>query len=779
MLKGYKIKVTALDLLTGRATHHHVLSSDADVSSPASIAYVGANIASPVIVWSDKSRKTLKINTIGSKRVHSIPINNDSGEEVQSIKVEAPQRINSLSHFLVYYETTSSSWADVFHIDLKAGTLSRAFQLPRVQGVSVFATSGRDANVYLTRIAESEISVVSTTSHELLGKWDLNPSLADRPLQAVSEVVLKGNTAAVRAAVLLASGDWQLIRNGHVEWTRHEALAGVVAASWVEADDDRELVHELVLEGHETLLGAYVHRVKRHLRDLQHLPDWLSGLPKRIVSGLINDQVSDLKSFGIDKSVVAATEGGRVFAIAFGQHGSVTWNVKAVDTDKWNVKAITARAGAATVYADDGSSVTLNTTSGGIIAREAPSASVHSIAIIDRGSYPVGIGINEDGAPIKPLEVPDFLVTSSIDGRIIGRKGGDPIWEFLPPHDQKIIHAIARPPHDPVASIGKVLGDRSVLYKYLNRNLALITAAGETTATFYLLDAISGKVLYTSTHSGVDTSQPITSTISENWFAYSFWGDVTDTSDAKGYQLVISELYESMIPNDRGPLGSAANYSSIYGVDAPPDPYVISQSYIITEPISYMAVTQTMQGITTRQLLCVLPESNAIIGIPRAILDPRRPVGRDPGAAEVEEGLFKYSPVLEFDGRWFITHSREVAGIKKVISEPTLLESTSVIFAFGQDVFGTRVAPSQAFDILGKGFSKLQLLFTVIALGIGVLILTPMVSLRFDGDHISLTNCYHFVNCRFRENKSIHCGGHSMEEIGKKKKKKEGGRERK
>lgn len=729
-----------MDLLTGRQVEQQLLGSDADVGIPESVFYVGANTASPVIVWSDKSNKALKINIIGSRRVHTIPINNDSAEEIQAIKAQAPHHLNSLAHFLVHYETASFSWADVFHIDLKDATVSKAYGLPRVQGKSAFATSTRDANVYFSRVTESEVSVVSSASEEILARWELKSPLSERPLRAVSEVVIKGNTVAVRAAVVVASGDWQLVRNAQVDWTRHEGLAGVVAASWVEADQDRELVHELEFEGHESVYGAYVHRVKRHVRDLQYFPAWLAELPKRILTSFTTDQVSDLKSFGIDKSVVVATEGGRVFAIEVGQRGKVMWNVKAADTDKWNVKAITARSNAATVYANDGSFVLLNTSSGSIIAREVLSTPLHAVAIIDRGFYPEGIGIMEDGTPMQPVG-DGFLITLSNDDRVIGWKGEIPVWDFRPPNGQRIIRATSRPPHDPVASIGKVMGDRSVLYKYLNRNLALVTAVGGANATFYLLDAISGKILHSSTHIGVDVSQPIASAISENWFSYSFWGDVANGADAKGYQLVISELYESSIPNDRGPLGSARNYSSIYGVDAPPEPHVFSQSYIITEPISHMAVSQTRQGITTRQLLCTLPESDAIIGIPRALLDPRRPVARDPTPAETEEGLFKHAPVLDFDGRWFVTHTRDVAGIKGVLSKPTFLESTSVIFAFGHDVFGTRIVPSQAFDVLGKGFSKLQLLFTVVALGVCVVLLSPMVRFRLNVGIAAVTNC--------------------------------------
>lgn len=194
-------------------------------------------------------------------------------------------------------------------------------------------------------------------------------------------------------------------------------------------------------------------------------------------------------------------------------------------------------------------------------------------------------------------------------------------------------------------------------------------------------------------------------------------------------------MYESDIPNDRGPLGSAANSSSLEPSDVPNAepalPYVTSQSFLIPEAISNMAVTETRQGITTRQLLCTIGANNAIIGIPRTILDPRRPVGRDPTAAEMEEGLFRYQPYIEFDPKLVLTHKREVIGVKDVITSPAVLESTSLLFAYGIDIFGTRVAPSAAFDILGKGFNKLSLVATVLALWVGVVVLAPMVSRSF------------------------------------------------
>lgn len=758
LLKGYKIKITTLDSQTGHQKSQQTLTSDSDVSGPESILFVGSNTASPFIAWADKPNKTLKVNVLGSKTVNSFNIENASDEEIRKIQIHGPTGLNCLPHFLVHYEADSASWAEVYHIDLQSSSISQAYQLPRISEKSVFTASHKDANVFFTRVTETEVSVVSSASHGILGRWPFTKSAHGIPTSAVAEVISKGDSAVVRFAYVLDSGDWQLSRNGAVEWTRYESLAGAIAAAWAEPPVGEDLVHELELEGHENVLTAYVHRVKRHLRALEHLSEWLQELPKRIFSSFLAAEVTNLDRFGLKKLVILATEQGRVAAIDTGNHGIVSWNVKVADTSKWTVKAIHAGNGVADILTEDGITVTLNVTSGDVIFKKSSGHHVHSVALVsdDKGTDALTIPIAGDGKPLESVEETGYLVTLSGDDSVLGWNIEDnttPVWQFRPPPGERVLGATARPSHEPVASIGKVLGNRSVLYKYLNPNLALVTSVGLNTASFYLLDAVSGKILHSSTHTGVDVAQPITSVISENWFAYSLWADVTDESESKGYQLVVSELYESSAPNDRGPLDAAGNYSSI---NAYPKPHVISQAFIIPEPISHLAVTQTRQGITVRQLICTLPSSNAIIGIPRQVLDPRRPVGRDPTPGEVEEGLFKYAPNLEFDGRWFLTHSRDVEGIRAVIVSPTLLESTGLIFGFGRDIFGSRVTPSQAFDILGSNFGKLQLLGTVVALAAGVWFLAPMVSawcLDIRGRPV-IANYW----CRLEESRSTWCG---------------------
>ncbi|KAI9879257.1 MAG: hypothetical protein M1830_009117 [Pleopsidium flavum] len=765
--KGYKITVTSLDPVSGRRTGQNTVSSESEVLTPDSILFVGANAASPLIIWTDKAHKVLKVNVIGSKHISTIKIINDSSEDIEYITIHAPHLIHSRSHFLVHYQTSKSHWAEVYHVDLTAATVSKAYSLPRVGGSGAFSTSTQHANVYFTRNTNLEVTLVSSVSHGVHGRWSMQPrSQGDKAdlegmSHAVSEVVVRGgSTYAVRCAVILQSGSWELIRNGEPIWTRLEALTGIMAAGWADLTKEKNLAKELEVEGHGNVLSAYLHRVKRHARDLKHFPAWVRSLRTSIMISFSGNQVGtkdeDLHpdNFGFRKLVIVATKNGRLMALHAADQGKIVWNIKAVDVgagEKWNVNSIDVNQGFALVEGGAGELLRVNASTGEILQHQ-PRGSIPSLKTSvsgeDRSGRRVQITIDEDGRPgnlpAHTFEDGTVVVSHDQSGVLQGwslSQDSKPrvAWEFVPAAGERILSAVGRPRHDPVASLGKVLGDRSVMYKYLNPNLLLITAVSDSsaTATFYLVDSISGEILYSTSHTGVDTTRSITSTISENWFTYSLWGDVSDSSTAhsssKGYHLVLAELFESSIPNDRGPLGSSPNSSSIYPsftTDADiPKPHAVAQAFLVQEEISNMAVTSTRQGITSRSLLCTLPASNAIVAIPRHVLDPRRPIDRDPTSAEAEEGLFRYSPVIEFDPKWYITHKREVMGIQKVITSPSLLESTSLVFAFGNggDVFGTRIAPSQAFDILGKGFGKVQLIGTVLALAAGVTLLAPMV----------------------------------------------------
>ncbi|KAF2743084.1 DUF1620-domain-containing protein [Sporormia fimetaria CBS 119925] len=729
LLGGWtKLKITALSPITGRSIEHVTLNSEVDSSDD--IIFAGANTAAPLLAWTDKSKKTLKVNIIGTKGVSSFDV--PSTEPVTKVVLHAPNRVNSLSHVLVEYQTETGHSAVVYHVDLMKSTISKAYDLPYLSGKGTFTTSTADANVYFTRVTENEITLVSSASHGVLGRWPVqsSPQLAGSyPVHGVAEVAAKDNTAsAVRCAVIFSNGEFALVRNGELVWTRPEYLSGAVSAVWTELPETEALAAELQVESHQNVVAAYIHRVRRHVRDLEYFPAWLQSLPQRLLGNLGSKKddatIEDIQhdTFGYHKLAVLATDTGRLVALDVGAKGKVMWNVdlsKLAPGVHFSRPALRSFPGYVEIK-DKNMPGTLyvNATTG------------NSLTLTDMTLE-----------PHVPVDGKNLIVFDLVDGDLQGFLGvkagpgpmglGEPVWTFTPPDHERIVTYTARPTDDPVASIGVVLGDRRVLYKYLNPNLVLVTTALDAARriSIYLLDSASGQLLYAVSHDGVDTSRPLPSTITENWFSYSFTRIASPNAQSRGYELVVGDLFESAIPDDRGPLGPSSNSSSILPVKGDSaKPHVLTQSYHITEEISHMTVTRTKQGITSRELLVTLPSSHSIYGIPRMVIDPRRPVGRDPTANEQAEGLSRYMPAILFDPKWSLNHKYEVFGIQDVITTPSGLESTSLVLAYGFDVFGTRVSPSFAFDSLGKGFNKVQMLLTVAGLFVGVLFVAPLVS---------------------------------------------------
>ena len=758
LLKGSKIKITTLDPATARLEGQTTLHSEAEVTTQDSIIHIGLNSPVPILVWTDKAFKILKINVLGSPHITTINIVSHSASAINQIIIQAPSTPNALPHFLVHYQSSGGHWAEVYHIDLATKSVKKAYDLPFFSGSGAFSTSVLDANVYFVRSTESESILVSSASHGILERWPVKsksqrvPSSQQGISHAVSEVMAIGASKyAVRSALTLPSGDWELVRHGVSLWIRPESLAGVVAAAFAEIPAKEDLAKELLVESHDSVLAAYLHRVKRHARDLKHFPEWAKHIPRRALGsfrgGRSESQDLTLRrdGFGFRKIIIVATEKGRVIALDAAMQGRILWNtevVKLPQGEKWKVNSIKVEDDLALVTSPKAEFRVIETMTGKIQQHQnmyEVTRAESLIAVPNDAGGRSAVAILEDGTPGKPGSGKlsnTTIVTRRPDGSITGwilLDGKEPAlaWSFSPPTGETISSMTTRPSHDPVASIGKALGDRNVLYKYLSPNLILLTTTNSVkyTLTVYLLDTITGAILYTTTHDSVSSTTSTITTFAENYFVYTFFTDpsLSFSNDSslppKGYQLILSELYESPLRNDRGPLGSSPSFSS-FGLHPP---HVISTAYVIPEPINYLTTTSTLQGITPRALLAVLASS--ILAIPVPYLSPRRPIGRDPTAAEAEEGLFKYNPALEFNPQWSISHRRELLGIKEVVSEASGMESTSLVVAFGAlDVFGTRVSPIGGFDVLGKGFSKLQLIGTVVALAIGTAVLAPMVS---------------------------------------------------
>ncbi|KAG1651303.1 ER membrane protein complex subunit 1 [Nymphon striatum] len=95
------------------------------------------------------------------------------------------------------------------------------------------------------------------------------------------------------------------------------------------------------------------------------------------------------------------------------------------------------------------------------------------------------------------------------------------LWTIaFPTKLQKITHVVTKRSIERVHSQGRVMGDRSVLYKYLNPNLAVVITEGidissKPYISLYLIDGVTGNIIHSVIHRRVHG--PVHVVHSENW----------------------------------------------------------------------------------------------------------------------------------------------------------------------------------------------------------------------------------------------------------------------
>ncbi|RUS25985.1 hypothetical protein BC938DRAFT_471388 [Jimgerdemannia flammicorona] len=330
-----------------------------------------------------------------------------------------------------------------------------------------------------------------------------------------------------------------------------------------------------------------------------------------------------------------------------------------------------------------------------------------------------GIG----GGALKGYQV--LVGSENKDSKEVKPFGTEMLWNIEFPAGEEVVAFGEKNAHEKVASMGRVLGNRNVLYKYLNPHLLAVATYAEARSalTLYLVDLVKGAILYRASHlnaGGPSRGHTVHIVQAENWVVYTFWVEGDGAKDsARGQQVVTFELFESGFENERVP---SVNFSSFNNLR----PYVTAQAWIFPYTVSALGATTTRNGITARDFIFVT-HTGHVIGINKRFIDPRRPITSKPTNEEKEEMLIPYSPAIPDERRLFYSYNLQVLGVKRILSSPTLLESTSLVFAYGLDTYFTPVAPSKQFDVLSEDFSKTQLLLTMAALVIGIIVTRPMV----------------------------------------------------
>uniref|UniRef100_A0AAX7SI35 ER membrane protein complex subunit 1 n=1 Tax=Astatotilapia calliptera TaxID=8154 RepID=A0AAX7SI35_ASTCA len=302
-----------------------------------------------------------------------------------------------------------------------------------------------------------------------------------------------------------------------------------------------------------------------------------------------------------------------------------------------------------------------------------------------------------------------FYLVDSSQGRLSGYRlrtdlSTEQIWEVVIPMEiQRIVSVKGKRPNEHVHSQGRVMGDRSVLYKYLNPNLlAVVTESTDTHQErsfvgIILIDGVTGRII----HEAVQRKArgPVHIVHSENWVVYEYW-----STKSRRNEFSVIELYEGM------ELYNSTVFSSL---DRPHAPQVLQQSYIFPSAISTMEATLTEKGITSRHLLIGLP-SGGILSLPKMFLDPRRP--EIVSEQSRSENLIPYAPELMIRTEWFINYNQSISRVRGIHTSPSGLESTCLVVAYGLDIYQTRVYPSKQFDVLKDDYDYMLISSVLLAL---------------------------------------------------------------
>jgi hypothetical protein len=253
-----------------------------------------------------------------------------------------------------------------------------------------------------------------------------------------------------------------------------------------------------------------------------------------------------------------------------------------------------------------------------------------------------------------------------------------------------------------------IKGDASILYKYLNTNLLAIASVDTlhkgnvSSLNLYAIDAITGHVLHQSRILG--GSAPVHMVACDNWIMTHYWN-----SKKVRFEVTIVELFQAR--TDDGPwnilFGPSAsnNTKSAHYLDSP---VPLQQTYIFPSGVTSLGVTATLKGITPRSIIMALTTDH-IFRVSKDQLNPRRPyaTGNLPTqfAPTKEEALPPYAPIMPVRQTDVLTHVMPMAQVNGIVSSPTALESTSLIFCFGLDLFFTPVQTAKAYDVLSPGFN--------------------------------------------------------------------------
>ncbi|KAJ3292412.1 hypothetical protein HDU79_001438 [Rhizoclosmatium sp. JEL0117] len=704
-------------------------------------------------------------------------------------------------------------------------TVLHTFPEPKKGYKSVYsATAGDKRNPFVARLSFSTkkgkgvVDLFDIIENKSAGSFavELDLQKTGSVTSIHLDTVVKDGAPTIRLLTYFQDGTMTLFQQGKtktlaVKWERDESLAHITDSVFVDLPDKYSLDFDELGEPLKKSLELdpvtrYVKRLTGHVGQLQGflktLPTFLSSisLPQRNqetaasfnkTAPLVADRL------GFRKLMILATSTGKLHALEtkFGHSiwsryfGDSTFSVKDLEVLRPTAVQNAAIIGLFGTLEDGKKSAVqrINAMTGDaiggieeiggsdVLVLKVGQNGVNVYPIVDTDERVVLYPNSPEARDLFDLQLSTFYYyrikkgDTAVRGFMVeklpgGEYKGTQLWSVDLPAGEVVADYVQKDRTEPISSLGRVLGNRSVLYKYLNPNLLALATLRETKSTsnvyLYLIDTVTGSILHRASYLGAGHAAKGLDSIYliqvDNSVILSYYNHgpeaaevlvepevkgsvdrdelketagsnkrrkkntlvskegnvVRNTSpNVKGYEITVLELYEMPKPDARIDSDTYTSFNT-------QKPSILQQTFVFPAQITAIGSTRTGAGITSREILFGLT-SNQLYGVNLRILDPRRPTG--PITSEdKEEMLFPYRATIDYNPKEFASHVLEVAGIKTIVSTPSSLESTSIVAAYGLDLFVVRRAPSKTFDLLSDDFGYVTLIVTLVSLVVGI-----------------------------------------------------------
>ncbi|RHY78565.1 hypothetical protein DYB30_000035 [Aphanomyces astaci] len=565
-------------------------------------------------------------------------------------------------------------------------------------------------------------------------------------LRGFAGVAFKKKGAAlslVRVGLVFADASLVLVSNekpadaGPV-WIREEALAHVTQMYWVtptfdSVDQDKSL----------KVIPTYWEELGLELKKLVKFASSLSTLWSA------TDTTKHSSTFGFAKLLVLYTSTGKLYGLD-SQTGAVAWSRFLGPGHQLLVTrdhpAFGAGAELLVVTPQSKQLLWLDAGDGSVVHEDVPASSSSGVKWVvllpklkhvelDATVPRRVVGVLDDATNHVDLFPADEDVRDHVQSFYVHRynphdhafqgfvlastTAASPVWSVALPANERIVARSVQPEHRAIDSSVTVLGDDSLLLKYLNPHLfGVATIDDHRVLHVSLIDGVSGRIVHRVKHR--DAAEPVHLVQSENWLVYSYWN-----TKSKRTELVSLTLVEGGVPANGLNPWKQPRWASAKSSFEPKLPVVLQKTFVYPASISALGVTVTNQGITPQYIL-VAQSNGQIFKLARNFIDPRVPDGAptpEQIRCETErflenrlgqmmdcccsEGLFQYTPYVPVlaNALNMVTYNQTIRGIRRLVTAPALLESTSLTFAYGLDLYYVRLAPANAFDVLPSDFN--------------------------------------------------------------------------